>query len=350
MVAVKLATMLGYGSGFMAAAHEVVELEKAGLDAVWVPEVYGFDAVSQLGYLAAMTTRVEIGSAIIPIYSRTPALLAMTAAGLDFVSDGRFVLGLGTSGPQVVEGFHGVPFDRPVGRTREIVEICRKAWRREVLTAQGIYPLPLPPGQGSGLGKALKLINHPVRPQIPIYLASLGARNVELTAEVADGWLPMLYIPERAGAVWGTALAAGAARRAPELGPLRIAAGGMVGFVDDPAEVKAILDLARPMAALYIGGMGARGRNFYNSLARRYGFEAEADQIQDLYLAGDKAGAAEAVPDALLEGINLVGPEGYVRDRIAAFAESGVTTLNVIPMSADRVGLVERLRGIVDGL
>ena len=346
----KLGMMLSYAGGFKTAAAEVAQLEQAGLDVVWVPEAYSFDAVSQLGYLAGVTERVHIGSAILPLYSRTPALLAMTAAGLDFVSDGRFILGLGASGPQVIEGFHGVPYDRPLARTREIVDICRRVWRREVLVNDGIYQLPLPPDQGTGLGKALKLINHPVRPRIPIHLASLGDRNVELTAELADGWLPMLYVPERAAEVWGGALAAGAAKRAPDLGPMETVAGGMVGFVDDPAVGTGILDLARPMVALYVGGMGAKGRNFYNALACRYGFEAEAAAVQELYLAGDKEGAARAVPAALLEGSNLVGPEGHVRDRVAAFAEAGVTTLNVIPVGADKVELVGRLRAIVDGL
>ena len=346
----KLGMMLGYAGGFREAADEAAQLEKAGLDVIWVPEAYSFDAVSQLGYLAAVTERVQIGSAILPLYSRTPALLAMTAAGLDFVSGGRFILGLGASGPQVIEGFHGVPYDRPLARTREIVDICRRVWRREVLVNDGIYQLPLPAEQGTGLGKPLKLINHPVRPGIPIYLASLGDRNVELTAEVADGWLPMLYIPERAAEVWGRPLAAGAAKRSPDLGPMETVAGGMVGFVDDPVEAKGILDLARPMVALYVGGMGAKGKNFYNALARRYGFEAEAEAVQELYLAGDKQKAADAVPAALLEGSNLVGPEGSVRDRIAAFAEAGVTTLNVIPVAADKAKLVEQLRKIVDAL
>jgi len=342
--------MLSYAGGFKAAAAEAVELERAGLDVLWVPEAYSFDAVSQLGYLAAVTDRVQIGSAILPIYSRTPALLAMTAAGIDFVSDGRFILGLGASGPQVIEGFHGVAYDRPLARTREIVEICRRVWRREVLTNEGIYPLPLPPADGTGLGKALKLINHPLRSRIPIYLASLGDKNVELTAEVAEGWLPMLYIPERAAEVWGPALRSGTAKRAPGLGPLETVAGGMVGFVDDAAEARGILDLARPMVALYVGGMGAKGRNFYHALVSRYGFGAEADDVQERYLAGEKAKAAEAVPDALLEGTNLVGPEGYVRDRIAAFADAGVTTLNVMPVTGEKVKVVERLRALVDDL
>ncbi|HEV8114669.1 MAG TPA: LLM class F420-dependent oxidoreductase [Acidimicrobiales bacterium] len=349
----KLGMMLSYADGFKAAAAEAAELEKAGLDVLWVPEAYSFDAVSQLGYLAASTERVQLGSAILPLYSRTPALMAMTAAGLDFVSDGRFILGLGASGPQVIEGFHGVAYDRPVARTREIVDICRRVWRREVLTNDGIYQVPLPPGQGTGLGKALKLINHPVRSEIPIYLASLGEANVELTAEVADGWLPMLYLPERAGHVWGRSLAAGAAQRDPSRAPLEVATGGMVAFVDDPAQARALLDLARPLAALYIGGMGARGRNFYNALACRYGFSAEAARVQELYLAGDRPGAAEAVPDALIEGTNLVGPPAYVGERLAAFAESGVTILNIVPMAAERgerLRLVEQLRTMVDDL
>ena len=354
--AVKLGMQLSYAGGFTEAAAEAVELEKVGLDILWVPEAYSFDAVSQLGYLAAVTERVQLGSAILPLYSRTPALLAMTAAGLDFVSAGRFVLGLGASGPQVIEGFHGVPYDRPVARTREVVDICRRVWRREVLTNEGIYSLPLPAGQGTGLGKALKLINHPVRAEIPIYLAALGERNVELAAEVADGWLPTLYLPERAERVWGRSLAAGTARRAAGRAPLEVATGGMVGIVDDPAAAKSIVDLARPMVALYLGGMGAKGRNFYNDLACRYGFSDEAATVQERYLAGDRDGAAAAVPAALVEATNLVGPAGYVRERVAAFAESGVTTLNVIPVGDQAGGrgatvrLVERLRAIVDDL
>src|SRR5690348_5845184 len=179
-----------------------------------VSEVYTFDAVSQLGYLAAVTERVELMSAIFPIYSRTPALTAMTAAGLDFVSDGRFVLGLGASGPQVIEGFHGVPYDAPIGRTRELVEICRKVWRRERLDYQGkYYQIPLPEGVGTGLGKPLKLINHPVRERIPVLLAALGPKSVALAAEVAEGWQPIFFLPERADAVFGDALRAGKDRR-----------------------------------------------------------------------------------------------------------------------------------------
>src|SRR6204780_3973159 len=223
---------LSYAGGFAESAGQAAELEKVGLDIVWVAEAYSFDAPSFMGYLAAKTERVEIGSAILPIYSRTPTLIAMTAAGVDAISGGRCHLGLGASGPQVIEGFHGVRFDRPLARTREIVDICRTVWKREEkLTHPGpLYPLPLPEGQGSGLGTPLKLINHPVRPAIPIYIAALGEKNLELTAEIADGWLPLFYLPEKAAEVFGSALAAGAARRDPSLSPLEICAGGNVAI------------------------------------------------------------------------------------------------------------------------
>jgi F420-dependent oxidoreductase-like protein len=338
----KLSMPLSYAGGLRESAAQAAELEAAGLDMVWVAEAYGFDGVSLMGYLAAVTERVEIGAAILPIYTRTPTLLAMTAAGVDALSDGRCVLGLGASGPQVIEGWHGVPYTDPVGRTREIIEICRKVWTRERLTHEGrSYTLPLPPDEGTGLGKPLKLITTPVRERVPIYVASLGPRNVRMTAELADGWLPIFYLPEKAGEVWGPDLAAGAARRSPGLGPLEVVAGGMVAVGDDAAELR---DLARPMLALYIGGMGAKGRNFYNDLARRFGYEAEAEQIQDLYLDGHKEDAANAVPAGLLEAATICGPEGYVRDRIAAYKDTGVTVLNVTPVASDVPGLVGRLK------
>src|SRR5487761_1457191 len=212
----KISTMLSYAGGFKEAAREVADMEKAGLDLVWVAEAYGFDGPSLMGYLAALTTTVEIGAAILPIYTRTPTLIAMTAAGIDALSDGRFHLGLGVSCPQVIEGFHGVPYTNPLGRTREIVEICRSVWRRDApVVHQGKnFTLPLPTDQGTGLGKPLKIIAHPVRSAIPVWIASLGEKNVELTAEIADGWIPILFIPERANDVWGAALSAGGAKRA----------------------------------------------------------------------------------------------------------------------------------------
>jgi F420-dependent oxidoreductase-like protein len=343
----QLSTSLSYAGGFQEAARRVADLERAGLDLVWVAEAYGFDAPSFMGYLAAGTERVQIGSGILPLYTRTPTLLAMTAAGIDALSGGRAVLGLGASGPQVIEGWHGVPYDRPLARTREIVDICRAVWAREDrLVHEGpLYPLPLPEGQGTGLGKPLKIIAHPVRPRIPIYVAALGERNVAMTAEIADGWLPLFFLPERTGEVFGPALAEGAARRSPDLDPLAICAGG-VAAVAEPGEADKLLDMfARPVAALYIGGMGSKDRNFYNSLVRRYGYEKEAEQIQDLYLAGREEAAA-LVPDDLLRLTNLCGPPGFIQDRIAAFAEAGITMLNVTPLgsSADQLALIEQLR------
>jgi len=338
----KLSMPLSYAGGFKESAAQVAELEAAGLDMVWVAEAYGFDGVSLMGYLAAVTERVEIGAAILPIYTRTPTLLAMTAAGIDALSDGRCVLGLGASGPQVIEGWHGVPYTEPVSRTREIIEICRKVWTRERVTHEGrSYTLPLPPDRGTGLGKPLKLIPTPVRERVPIYVASLGPRNVQMTAEIADGWLPIFYLPERVDEAWGSDLAAGAAKRPPELGPLEIVAGGLLAVGDDAASLR---DLARPMLALYIGGMGAKGRNFYNDLARRFGYEAEAEKIQDLYLDGQKDEAAAAIPPGLLEAATICGPEGYVRDRIAAYEDTGVTVLNVTPIGGDVAALVGRLK------
>ncbi|MHB8463596.1 MAG: LLM class F420-dependent oxidoreductase [Acidimicrobiales bacterium] len=340
----KLSMQVPYGgtpTELAAAATKVGELERAGLDIVWVAEAYSFDAVSYMGYLAAKTETVKIGSAILPIYTRTPTLLGMTAAGLDALSDGRFILGLGASGPQVIEGFHGVAYDAPIGRTREIIDVCRQVWRREPVTLDGrYYQLPLPPERGTGLGKPLKLINHPVRSTIPIYVASLGPKNVEMTAEVADGWLPLFYLPGQARDVFGDSLAKGAANRSPDLGPLDVVAGGLVAIGDD---VESVRDYMRPMVALYVGGMGARGQNFYNALACRYGYEAEAKQIQDLYLDGKKDEAAKAVPADFLEKMTLVGPAGYVRDKLSAFAEAGVTTLSITPVG-DAVKVVEQLK------
>ncbi|MEW2589411.1 LLM class F420-dependent oxidoreductase [Micromonospora aurantiaca] len=333
----RIGTTLAYAADPRSGADEVAVWEQDGLDVIWVSEAYGFDAPTVMGYLAARTSRVHIGSAILPIFSRTPALLAQTAAGLDAMSGGRAILGLGASGPQVIEGWHGVAYDRPLARTREVIDICRRVWRRETLTNDGLYPLPLPPGEGTGLGKPLKILTHPVRDRIPIHVASLGDRNVRMTAEIADGWLPFLYDPARAGDVWGAALAAGRAKRPADLGPLEVVAGGPLAIGPD---VTGLRDLARPLIALYVGGMGAKGRNFYHDLLCRYGYAAEADRIQDLYLAGRKAEAAAAVPAELLERTSLIGPESYVRDRVQEYRDAGVTILNVAPLGEDPRRLV----------
>ena len=337
----KLSMPLTYSGNPRETADQAAALEKAGLDTLWVAEAYGFDAPTLMGYLAAKTETVQIGSGILNVFSRTPGALLQTAAGLDNVSGGRAILGLGASGPQVIEGFHGMPYDRPLGRTREVIEIVRKGLRREPLVHEGkVFTLPLPADQGLGLGKPLKILTHPERSSVPIYVAALGDNNVAMTAEVADGWLPIFYYPEKAADVWGAALAKGAAKRSPELGPLEVVAGGLVAIGDD---VKHVLDLARPHVALYVGGMGARGKNFYNDLACSYGFEKEAKEIQDLYLSGRKDEAAAKVPTEWLEAVNLVGPASYVKERLAAFAEAGVTSLNVTPVG-DPAGTIARLK------
>jgi len=343
---VKISTQLMYAGNPREAADQVRALEDAGLDTVWVPEAYGFDSPTLMGYLAAKTDRVEIGSAILNIYSRTPSALLQTAAGLDNVSQGRAIIGLGASGPQVIEGFHGVPYDKPLGRTREIIELIRRGLRRETLVHDGIFTLPLPEGQGTGLGKPLKLLTKPERSSIPLYIAALGPKSVEGAAEYADGWLPFLFVPEKAGQVWGDSLASGTAKRQEGLGPLEICAGGMVA-IGEGAETKALLDFARPVVALYVGGMGARGKNFYNDLVVKYGYEQEAQEIQDLYLGGNKRDAEAKVPLELLELGNLVGPASYVKERIAAFAEAGVTNLQVMPASDDPPATIRQLRELV---
>ena len=342
----KLSMPLSYAGNFAESARQVVELEAAGLDVVWVAEAYGYDAPSMMGYLAARTEQVQIGAAILPIFTRTPTLIAMTAAGIDALSGGRCVLGLGASGPQVIEGFHGVPFDRPLTRTREIIEICRDVWAREApLNHQGAaYRIPLPQNQGTGLGKALKIIGHPERSRIPIWVAALGEKNVAMTAEVADGWLPLFFVAEKVRDVFGASLDAGTAQRDPALEPLQIAAGGILA-IGELSAVAAMRELGRPTATLYIGGMGAKGKNFYNTLVRRYGYEKEAEEIQDLYLSGHKKEAAAKVPDELLEATSLCGPEGYIKERLAAFAEVGVTHLNVTPVGGDPVAMIEKVRG-----
>ncbi|HEY2766352.1 MAG TPA: LLM class F420-dependent oxidoreductase [Pseudonocardiaceae bacterium] len=345
---------LNYSGGFAETVVELGEYEKAGLDIVFVPEAYSFDAVSQLGFIAARTERLQIASGILQLYTRTPALTAMTAAGLDYVSGGRFTLGIGASGPQVIEGFHGVPYTAPLARTRELVEICRQVWRRERLIHQGRhYQIPLPAELGTGLGKPLKLINQPVRERIPIVIAAIGPKNVAMTAEIAEGWEPLFYLPELAADVWGDSLAEGAARRDPALGDLDVVVAAPLAITEDPHTAGALLDAVRPMLALYIGGMGAKSRNFYHDLARRYGFGAQAQAVQDLYLQGKKDEAAAAVPDDLVRRTSLIGPPGFVHERLAALRASGATTLNVTPLAGtatERVGLIERIRDLAGDL
>lgn len=345
----KLSSMLMYAGNPREAADQVGALEKAGLDTIWVAEAYGFDSPTLMGYLAAKTETVEIGAAILNVYSRTPGALLQTAAGLDNVSGGRAIIGLGASGPQVIEGFHGLPYANPLARTREIIELIRSGLHREPLVHEGTFNVPLTKEQGAvtGLGKPLKLLVTPERPAIPLYIAALGEKSVTGAAEYADGWIPFLYHPERAASVWGDSLAAGTAKRSADLAPLEVVAGGMVAIGDGP-ETKALLDFARPLVALYVGGMGARSKNFYNTLFRQYGYEAEAEEIQNLYLDGKKKEAEEIIPLEFLEATNLVGPEGYVKERMAAYRESGVTNLQIAPVAEDPAALVAQMRELVD--
>ncbi len=340
----KLSMTITYSDDPLKAVEKVQAMEKAGVDQVWVAEAYSFDAVSTLGFLAASTSTVELVSGILPIYSRTPTLTAMSAATLDSLSQGRFVLGLGASGPQVIEGWHGVPYDRPLGRTREVIEVCRKVWKREKLVHEGRnYQMPLTVG-GTGLGKPLKLINHPYREDIPIYIAAIGEKNVEMTAEIANGWIPIFYYPEKAQAAWGESLDAGMAKRDASLGTMDIIAGGFAAITKTEEEAAALRDFGRPNAALYIGGMGAKGKNFYNTLFARYGYEQLAEMIQDLYLAGNKEEAAALVPDEFLAATNLVGTEGFIKDRLAAYNEAGVTALTINPVGEDPLDVVRQIK------
>ena len=266
----------------------------------------------------------------------------MSAAGVDALSGGRCILGIGSSGPQVIEGFHGVPFDAPVGRVEEIIDICRTVWRREPINHSGRhYQIPLPPGEGLGLGKPLKMVDHPVRDRIPIFVASLGPKNVESTARFADGWLPIFFWPERSGQVWGEPLSRGASQRDPALGPLEVVASTTVAIGDDLDDLR---QASRPQLALYIGGMGAADMNFYNDLACRYGLEDAAKRIQDLYLDGHKDEAAREVPQELIDATSMIGPAGYVRDRLAAYKEAGVTILNARFAGPDRERTIGQLR------
>ncbi len=344
----KISMAMGYAGDFERSIEEVQELEKVGLDTVWVAEAYGFDAVSLMGYLAAVTKSVQIASGILPLYTRTPTLLAMTAAGIDMLSGGRAMLGLGSSGPQVIEGWHGVPFDAPVPRMREIIDICRKVWRREIVNHQGLrYQIPLPPDRGTGLGKPLKTITKPVRDSIPIAVASLGMQSVAMTAELADAWLPVMFLPEGAKQRWGEALAKGRAKRSPDLAPLDVYSGGMVAIGDGLEELR---NYGRSAMALYIGGMGARTKNFYNDTFASFGYETEAKEIQDLYLSGKKKEAEAAIPQDFIDATTLVGPKHFVKERLAAYKEAGVTALNVTLVgrtTAEKANTLEALRNLL---
>jgi F420-dependent oxidoreductase-like protein len=317
---------IGYSGKRLAIDMALVqEADRAGFHSVWAAEAYGSDVITPLTWIAAQTTRIHVGSGIMQIPARTPAMTAMTATSLDQLSGGRFLLGLGVSGPQVVEGWHGVRYGKPLVRTREYVSIVRQVWARESPLHHGgeHYTIPYEGPGATGLGKPLKSILHGRR--IPIYIAAIGPKSVGQTAEIADGWLPFWYSPYRTD-VYKDTLEAGFARAGggKSLEDFDIAPAVTVIQGDD---VQACLDVVKPFLALYIGGMGARGKNFYNELACRYGFEDEARQIQDLYLEGKKQEAAAAVPDRLVDEVALVGPPERIRERLAPWRESGITTM-----------------------
>jgi F420-dependent oxidoreductase-like protein len=329
----RLGINLGYqdwANGLGAAVALAQHADRLGFHSAWTAEAYGTDAITPLTWLMAHTERINLGSAIMQMPARTPAMTAMTAATLDGMSGGRFLLGLGASGPQVVEGWHGQPYGKPLARTREYVDIVRAILRRErPLEHHGEhYDIPYTGPGASGLGKPLKLIIHPRRADIPVYLAAIGPKNVELAAEIADGWLPIFFSPTRAKDAFGAALDAGFVRagNGKSLATFDIAPTCTVLVGDDP---EALADFVRPMIALYVGGMGARGKNFYNDLACRYGFEAAAREIQDLYLDGKKREAATAVPFELVDEVALLGPKERIRERLELWRDAGVRTLIV---------------------
>ena len=331
----KLGFYMGYappGTSPLELIELAQEAERLGYDSAWAAEAWGTDAVSVLAWLAALTTKINVGSAILQIPARTPANTAMTAATLDLLSGGRFLLGLGTSGPQVVEGWHGEPWAKPLARTREYVEIVRTVLRRDVLEHHGEhYDIPYSQDGATGLGKPLKLMARPLRADIPIYLASLRPKSVALAAEIADGWLPIFFSPERARETFPVPFA----RDGFEIAP------AVPAFLSD--DVESAREALKPYYALYVGGMGARGTNFYNDLVSAYGFEAEAKRIQDLYLGGKRKEAAAAVPDALVDEMTLVGPRERIAERLDAWKESGATTMLVSTRDLATIRVVAEL-------
>ncbi|GAA2438187.1 LLM class F420-dependent oxidoreductase [Streptomyces macrosporus] len=342
----RLGINLGYWGAGMDADNLAVakEADRLGYSVCWAAEAYGSDAATVLAWVAAQTERIDVGSAIFQIPARTPAMTAMTAATLDTLSGGRFRLGLGVSGPQVSEGWYGVRFDKPLARTREYVEIIRKAMSRERLTHAGEHwTLPLPDGPG----KPLKLTVHPVREHIPLYIAAIGPKNLEQTGEIADGALLIFFSPEHAEETTLGALRAGREKAGKTMEGFDVVPTVPLAVGDD---IDALADTFRPYTALYVGGMGSRKQNFYNRLAQRMGYEKEAAEIQDKYLSGDKEGAAAAVPRQLIDSTTLLGPIDRIADRMRAYAEAGVTTLSLTPAGFTLEERIAALRAGVEAL
>ncbi len=336
----RLGIMLGYASGQIQLPVELVqEADRLGVYAVWAAEAYGSDAITPLAWLGPQTERIRLGTAIMQMPGRTPANAAMTAMTLNQLSGGRFLMGLGLSGPQVVEGWHGVSYARPLSRSREYVAIVRQIFRKERVAHDGdVYQLPYQGEDATGLGKPLKSTLD-AAPDIPIYLAALGPKNVALTAEIADGWLPIFFSPKRYDDVYRSHVEEGLARAGKSIDTFDIAP--MVSVVIDES-LEACYNALRPMLALYIGGMGSRDRNFYNDLAVRYGYEEAAREVQELYLSGQQFEAMSKIPGGLIDEVALVGPKERVKERLQLWRESPITTLNMM------VGDVETLRTMVE--
>ena len=348
---------LGLNLGYWGAGNDAENLvlaqeaERLGFSSVWAAEAYGSDAATVLSWVAAQTTRIDVGSAVFQIPARTPAMTAMTAATLDTLSGGRFRLGLGVSGPQVSEGWHGVRFDKPLARTREYVSIVRAALARETVRYDGeFWTLPLPDGPG----KALRLTVHPVRDRLPLYLAAIGPKNLELAGEIADGWLAIFFAPEHAGDLIGRVAAgraiAGLGLDGFDVVPTVPLVVGTNSGADSPEALEECAALLRPYTALYVGGMGSREQNFYNKLAVRMGYEEAAGTIQHLYLDRKPREAAAAVPFALIDQTSLIGTKARIRDRLAAYAEAGVTTLSVAPQGLTPQDRLASLRALAEAL
>ncbi len=335
---------IGYwGLGLTAEDQKMLVTEAESLDysCVWAAEAYGSDAATVLAWLAAHTSKIGLGSAIFQMPARTPAMTAMTAATLDQISGGRFRLGLGPSGPQVSEGWHGVRFARQLMRTREYIDVVRMALRRERVEYHGeSIDLPLPDGPG----KALKLTIAPVQERIPIYLAAIGPKNTALAAEISDGWMPMFLAPEHFD-IFRASLDDGFAKRTEPLEGFDVTANISVLITDD---AEAARDAMRPIMALYVGGMGSRDKNFYNALVTSYGFGEDAKRVQDLYLDGKKEEAAAALPDELIDMVSLCGPKDRVLERMRAFGAAGVTSLNITPMAFEPQARLEQMRAVAE--
>jgi F420-dependent oxidoreductase-like protein len=350
-MALKLGLNLGYwgiGPQTDEAADVVLAAERAGYDSVWAAESYGSDAVSVLGYLAAKTETIQLGAAILQVPARAPAAAAMAGVTIDALSGGRFIFGFGPSGPQVSEGWYGIPYEKPWGRTREYVEIVKEIVAREGrLEYEGVhFKLPLTEGEGvTGQGKALKLNIHPVRNEIPVYLGAIGRKSVELAAEIADGWIPIFFSVDKWEEAWGEHIEAGIAKGGRSREDFAVSPSVQVAIDGD---LDAARGLVKAGLLLYLGGMGSKKTNFYADLTRRFGFAEVADEVQSLYLDGKREEAYAAIPDELVDATAMIGTEDEVAERVKRFADAGVDRMIVSPMHASQTENVQTLEKLAD--